>query len=63
MKLPRYEYSTESEAELFKFTSEGAKGNIKKLVVYSQMIPDDVYNLAFGDYDEETASIDDIVIK
>ncbi len=45
MKLPRYEYSTESEAELFKFTCKGAKGNIKKLVVYSQMIPDDVYRL------------------
>ena len=62
MKLPRYEYTTESKAELFKFTSEGVKGNIKKLVVYSQMIPDDVYNLAFSDYDEKTESIDDTVI-
>ncbi len=62
MKLPRYEYSTESEAELFKFVSEGVKGNIKKLVVYTRMIPDDVYNLAFGDYDEETESIDDTIV-
>jgi hypothetical protein len=38
MKLPRYEYVTESEAELFKFTSEGIKGHIKKLVVYFQML-------------------------
>jgi len=61
MKLPRYEYSTEGEAELFKFTSEGIKGSVKKLVVYSQMFQKDVYNLAFGDYDEETNSIDDTV--
>lgn len=62
MKLPRYDYSTEGEAKLFKFTSEGIKGNIKKLVVYSQMLQEDVYNLAFGDYDEATNSIDDTVI-
>lgn len=62
MKLPRYEYVTESEAELFKFTSEGTKGSIKKLVVYSQMLQRDIYNLAFGDYDEETNSINDTVI-
>lgn len=62
MKLPRYEYSTEGEAELFKFTSEGIKGSIKKLVVYAQMLQRDVYNLAFGDYDEEANSIDDTVI-
>jgi len=62
MKLPRYEYVTESEAELFKFTSEGRKGNIKKIVVYSQMLQNDIYNPAFGDYDEETNSINDTVI-
>ena len=62
MKLPKYEYYTESEAKLFKFTSEGPKGKIKKLIVYSQMLQDDIYNLAFGDYDEETDSINDTVI-
>ncbi len=62
MKLPRYEYSTEGEAELFKFTSEGNKGSIKKLVVYSQMLQQDIYNLAFGDYDEATNSLDDVLI-
>lgn len=62
MKLPRYEYVTESEAELFKFTSEGTKGSIRKLVVYTQMLEKDIYNLAFGDYDEETNSINDNVV-
>lgn len=62
MKLTRYEFSTEEQAELFIFTSEGPRGSIKKLVVYSQMSEHDIYNLAFGDYDEETESIDDSVI-
>lgn len=62
MKLIRYEFSTEGEAELFKFTSEGPKGSIKKLVVYTQMLEHDIYNLAFGDYKEETESIDDSII-
>ena len=62
MKLPRYEYVAENEAEVFKFTSEGTKGSIKKLVLYSQMLPNDVYNLAFGDYDEETGLLNDTVI-
>ncbi|HEX5154674.1 MAG TPA: hypothetical protein VFW07_24675 [Parafilimonas sp.] len=62
MKLPRYEFVTEGEAELFTFTSEGPKGNIKKLVVYSQMLQNDIYNLAFGDYNDETDSINDTII-
>lgn len=62
MKLPRYEYLTEGNAELFKFISEGPKGSIKKLIVYSEMLENDIYNLAFGDYNEETGKIDDGVI-
>ena len=62
MKLPRYEYSTENEAELFTFTSEGIKGNVKKVVVYSQMLENNIYNLAFGDFDEESGYINDTVI-
>lgn len=62
MNLPRYEYLTEGKAELFKFTSIGSNGEIKKLVVYSAMLENDIYNLAFGDYNEETDSIDDKII-
>ena len=59
MKLPRYEYATESDYKIFKFTSEGPKGSIIKLVVYTETNKENVYNLAFGDYDEETGNIDD----
>jgi hypothetical protein len=62
MNLPRYEYLTEGKAEIFKFISSGPHGEIKKLVVYSQMLENDIYNLAFGDYNEETDSIDDKII-
>ncbi len=59
MKLSRYEYATEGDYKLFKFTSEGPKGNITKLVVYTETNKENVYNLAFGDYDEDTENIDD----
>jgi hypothetical protein len=62
MTLPKYDYLTEGNAELFKFISEGSKGKIKKLIVYSQMLEEDIYNLAFRDYDEETDTINDQVI-
>jgi len=62
MKLPRYEYLTEENAELYKFTSVGINGEVKKLVVYTQMLEHDIYNLAFGDYNEATDSIDDKVV-
>ena len=62
MKLPKYDYVTEGNAELFKFVSEGSKGKINKLIAYSPMLEDDIYNLAFGDYNAETDLIDDKII-
>ena len=62
MNLLRYEYFTEGKAELFKFTSIVPNGEVKKLVVYSKMLENDIYNLAFGDYNEDTGSIDDKII-
>ncbi|WP_158795807.1 hypothetical protein [Pedobacter sp. L105] len=46
-----YEYS---------FYSEGPKGRIKKSVIYTKIQDDPpVYNLAFGDFDNETKEIND----
>ena len=59
MKLPRYEYAAEGDYKIFKFTSESPKGSITKLVVYTETNKENVYNLAFGDYDEATGNIDD----
>ncbi len=44
---------------VFEFTSDGPKGQIRKLVKYSETNLKDLYNLAFGDRDEESGEIDD----
>ena len=59
MNNSRYEYEAEEELFFYEFTSEGPKGSIKKLVEYSKTSVENVYNLAFGDYDEVKGGIDD----
>ena len=59
MNYPRYEYETEDSLLYYEFISEGPKGSIKKVVEYSKTSVENVYNLAFGDYDEENGEIDD----
>ncbi|MCU0440570.1 MAG: hypothetical protein MUC49_21965 [Raineya sp.] len=48
--------------KIYEFISEGPKGKIKKIVQFTETGTDDVYNLAFGDYNEETKSIDDLAV-
>ena len=62
MKYSKYEYSTEDLLMYYEFISEGPKGKIKKLVEYSATTIENVYNLAFGDYDEARNGINDISI-
>lgn len=62
MKYTRYEYQTEDELHYFEFTSIGPKGSIKKIVEYSKVSVDNIFNLAFGDYDENTDKLNDKVI-
>ena len=62
MELPRYEYSSEEELYYFEFISIGSKGKIKKIVQYSKLNIPNIYNLAFGDYDEEKDLINDSII-
>jgi hypothetical protein len=59
MKFPKYTYSAEEQLLIYEFTSVGLKGNIKKLVEYSPTSIENVYNLAFGDYDAEIDGIND----
>ena len=62
MKKPKYQYKAEDNFEFFEFYSEGKKGIIKKIVQYQKTSDENVYNLAFGDYDERSNSIDDMSI-
>ena len=62
MKKDKYHYKSEGLFEYFEFYSEGPKGIIKKVVEFQPTIQKNVYNLAFGDYDEKAKSIDDLKV-
>lgn len=58
MDLERYSVVTDKEHFTYEFLSEGPNGTIKKVVIY-QEIEDNVFNLAFGDWDETKQRIND----
>ncbi len=62
MKFEKYPVIIGETSMAFEFVSEGSRGNISKLVIYSQTHLHDFYNLGFGDKDESTGQIDDKVI-
>ncbi len=47
---------------VYEFASEGSKGKISKLVIYSETHLHNFYNLGFGDKDETTGDIDDTIV-
>ena len=62
MNNQKYIYKSEECLKIYEFISEGPKGQIKKMVQYTETGTENVYNLAFGDYDDETNSINDLSI-
>ncbi|MDQ3685987.1 MAG: hypothetical protein M3430_10365 [Acidobacteriota bacterium] len=63
MLLPRYELKSDESLTVFEFVSVGRKGEIPKIVQYSETNLKDFYNLGFGDKDLQTGEIDDTVIS
>lgn len=63
MKLPRYELTAEKSLKVYEFISEGPKGQIHKLIKFSETALKGFYNLAFGDKDLTTGGIDDNVVS
>jgi hypothetical protein len=61
MHLPIYKYKTNASFLDYEFISEGPKGNIIKVIRFTQ-IDHFVFNLAFGDLDEVTGEISDITV-
>lgn len=51
MELDRYLVISDDRHESYHFLSKGPNGTIKKMVAY-QDVGDNIYNLAFGDWDE-----------
>ena len=62
MKHQKYNYRSESTLHFYEFNSEGPKGLIKKMVIYTETTTENVYNLGFGDYDESTNGINDLSV-
>lgn len=63
MKLPRYELKAEKSLMVYEFLSQGPKGEIPKIIKFSETNLKDVYNLAFGDKNIHTGEINDLVIS
>ncbi len=63
MDLPKYQLSAENSLTVFEFVSIGEKGQIKKLIKFSERHLKDFYNLGFGDKNEETNEIDDKIVS
>lgn len=63
MHLDKYELKAGEQLQVFEFTSVGPKGRIPKIVQYTPTNYKDLYNLGFGDKNQETGEIDDLVIS
>ena len=63
MKLPRYELKAEESLMIYEFISEGHKGEIIKLIKFSETTLKDFFNLAFGDKNKDTGEISDTVVS
>lgn len=63
MRLESYEIKAKDSLMTFEFISEGPKGAIKKRVQFQKTSRINLYNLAFGDVNDETDDFDDTVIS
>jgi len=58
MKYPRYPVTASDDRRVYEFYSEGPQGRIRKIIAYTQIGPS-LFNLGFGDWNEETQAPDD----
>ena len=59
MHLPHYELTIGESKSIFEFISQGPKGDIPKIIVFSKISDNGLYNLAFGDLDTKTGNVND----
>jgi hypothetical protein len=58
MNFQKYPVVAIHEQNMYNFDSEGSRGRIRKVILY-QMIGDDLFNLSFGDWNEDLQKVDD----
>ncbi|MGN6437933.1 MAG: DUF6934 family protein [Agriterribacter sp.] len=63
MKVEKYHLKSDSKLTRFEFVSEGAKGAIRKLIEFQETNYPGLFNLAFGDKDSSSESIDDLSVS
>jgi hypothetical protein len=63
MHLPYYQFTIGESKSIFEFTSVGPKGEIPKIIVFSKISENGLYNLAFGDFDTKTGYANDRVVS
>jgi len=64
MHLERYSFTTERKHFNYEFISEGQNGKIRKAIIFKNIdTKRDIYNLGFGDYNEETNEVDDLSVS
>ncbi|BAU54619.1 DUF6934 family protein [Mucilaginibacter gotjawali] len=64
MKEESYSFKKEPGIFYYEFFSEGPKGRIRKVVQFHQITStDNIYNLGFGDFNEELGDIDDLSVS
>jgi hypothetical protein len=62
MHLSPYPFKTNSSFLDYEFNSIGPKGYIKKVIRFTQ-VTSNVFNIGFGDLDNETGEISDIIVS
>jgi hypothetical protein len=62
MSLEQYNLNADDAFMSFEFISNGPKGEIVKLIQYTELGRGNIFNLGFGDKNELTGSINDIVV-
>lgn len=63
MNLEKYTMDADEELFTFEFNSFGPKGRIRKIVQFTKTNWKDIYNLGFGDKNENTGEISDFSIS
>ncbi|MFY8187393.1 MAG: DUF6934 family protein [Flavobacterium sp.] len=62
MSNPKYQLNAEEDLTVFNFISEGPKGKITKIIEIKETNLKGFFNLAFGDKNQETGTIDDTIV-
>jgi hypothetical protein len=64
MNEESYSFTKEPGIFYYEFFSEGPNGKIRKVVQFHQIsATEDIYNLGFGDFNEELGEVDDLSVS